>query len=96
MGFPEEFGINTEYSIEIMDLFYNEEQHKREYAVYYTVKGELPVDKIEAKLSGASITLRNHAIADEAYANTGMAKPYFIIEVSELFLEDTTIKSKLH
>ncbi|WP_129724069.1 DUF3841 domain-containing protein [Xylanivirga thermophila] len=32
--------------------------------------------------------LRNWNIADETYSNTGMEKPYFIIEVSDLLIKD--------
>lgn len=80
------FGIDIMYPLEIMDLGVDEYRDKREYSVYYSVKGQLPVKKIESKDSGVSITLRDWTIADESYSNTGMVAPYFIIEVSNVFL----------
>lgn len=87
--FLQQFGINTYYPLEIMDLGFNEKISKREYIVYYSVKGELPIDKIKLTINNANIVLRNWNIAHEAYANTGMDKPYFIIEIDNIFLKDT-------
>ncbi len=83
-----DFGININFPLEIMDSGINENTFLREYTVYYSVKGELPVSKIESKINNVSITLRNWEIANEAYGNTGMEKPYFIIEIDNISLKD--------
>ena len=82
------FGINIMYPLEIMDFGFTTKESMREYCVYFSVKGNLPVDKIESNLGELPITLRNWNIANEAYGNTGMDVPYFIIEVSNIFLKD--------
>ena len=69
-----------------MDLFFNTEKEKRVYCVYYSVKGELPTDRIETNEEGAIIVFRNWNIKNEGYSNTGMERPYFIIEISDVFL----------
>lgn len=86
--FLEQFGINIDYPLEIMDLGFNDYNSKRQYSVYYSVKGELPIDRIQIKISETNIVLRNWNIADDTYSNTGMEKPYFIIEVSDLLIKD--------
>lgn len=87
--FLQQFGINIYYPLEIMDLGFNNEIGRREYLVYYSVKGVLPIDKIELTVNDVNIVLRNWNIAHESYANTGMERPYFIIEIGSLFLKDT-------
>lgn len=75
-------------NLEIMDLGFSDYNSKRQYSVYYSVKGELPIDRIQLKISETNIVLRNWNIAGESYSNTGMEKPYFIIEVSDLLIKD--------
>lgn len=87
--FLKAFGIDVNYPLEIMDFGFIEEERKREYSVYYSVKGELTADKIQVIIGNGEIVLRNWNISNESYSNTGMQKPYFIIEVSDLFIEDT-------
>ena len=86
-----QFGIDILYPLEIMDLGF--QNGKREYSVFYSVKGELPEDKIELKNCELTFIFRNWKIASESYANTGMQKPYFIIEVSNIFLSDLQVQS---
>lgn len=83
-----QFGINEMLPLEIMNLGFETKGDMREYCIYYVVKGELPTDKIQTHIGQVELTLRNWNIANEAYANTGMEKPYFIIEVSHIFLKD--------
>lgn len=85
----EQFGIDVLRPLEIIDLGFNTRTSLREYMVYFSVKGQLPIDKIESKLEQLTIVLRNCTIADEAYDNTGMERPYFIVEVKSIFLKDT-------
>lgn len=88
ISFLKEYGIDVNYPLEIMDLGFNDEKIKREYSVFYSVKGKLPIDKIQVLVSNVRIVLRNWNISNESYSNTGMQKPYFIIEVLDLFIED--------
>lgn len=74
-----------------MDLGFNDENSKRAYCVYYSVKGKLPVDKIQLKIGEINIVLRNWNVAEESYSNTGMEKPYFIIEVLDLLIKDINL-----
>lgn len=89
-----QFGINVMFPIEIMDLGFTTRESMREYWVYFSAKGQLPIDKIESKLGEVPIILRNWNIADEAYCNTAMEKPYFIIEVQNIRLKD--VKGEFH
>lgn len=84
----EQFGLDIRFPLEIMDLGFETNIGKRVYGVYFSVQGRMPVDKIEVIVDDVTLTLRNSAIATEAYANTGMKEPYFIIEVSHILLED--------
>ncbi len=84
--FLEQFGVNIEFPLEIMELGFDVHKKRREYSVYYSIKGELPIDSILLTISGTSIVLRNWNVASEAYSNTGMKEPFFIIEISELFI----------
>lgn len=85
-SFLSDFGINMDYPLEIMEDGMDDDSLKRRYRVYYCVKGELPCDKIEDTIEDIHITLRNWNIANEAYANTGIEKPYFIIELMDIFI----------
>ena len=87
-SFLSDFGVNVDYPLEIMDNGIDDGDWKRRYYVYYCMKGELPCDKIEDNIGGIPVTLRNWNIANEAYANTSMAKPYFIIELGEISIND--------
>ncbi|MBU5676842.1 hypothetical protein KQI88_10470 [Alkaliphilus sp. MSJ-5] len=80
------FGIHIMYPLEIMDLGIDRDKNKREYSVYYSVKGKLPIDRIEHIDDEVSFILRNWNIASESYSNTGMIAPYFIVEVLNIFL----------
>jgi len=88
VAFLKECGINIDFPLEIMDLGFNVENSKRAYCVYYSVKGELPIDKIQLTIGEINIVLRNWNVAEESYSNTGMENPYFIIEVLDLFIKD--------
>lgn len=88
-----QFGIDIDYPLEVMDFSTDEKGTVvRQYMVYYCVKGKLPVDKMNEKIGDVDLTLRNWNIADEAYAQTGMKPPYFIIEL-ELTIACNHIKS---
>lgn len=80
------FGIDIHFPLDVMDFFFNEEKQKRQYCAYYSVKGTLPVERIEIIRDNADIVFRNWNIANEKYYNTGMEIPYFIIEISNIFL----------
>lgn len=88
VSFLSDFGVNVNYPLEIMDDGIDDGNLKRRYCVYYSVKGELPCDKIEDNIEGVRITLRNWNIANEAYSNTGMDIPFFIIELTDIFIND--------
>ncbi len=88
VSFLSEFGVDVDYPLEIMDNGIDDRDLKRRYYVYYCVKGELPCNKIEGNIEDIPVTLRNWNIAGEAYANTGMDKPYFIIELGEITIND--------
>lgn len=53
------FEVDIHHPIEIMDLFFNTEKGKREYCIYYSIKGELPTDRIEIKKDGAIVIFKN-------------------------------------
>ena len=59
----------------------NDKTLKREYITYYAVKGYLPTPKMSRTIENVMITMRNHEIAKEAYANTGIETPFFIVEL---------------
>lgn len=82
------FGINPMYPLEIMCFCSDEKCSKRSYLVYYAVKGKLSSDKIIMKINNCDIVLRDEKIANEAYANTAMPSPYFIIEVGEIYFNN--------
>ncbi len=86
--FLSDLGINIHYPLEIMDNGISSVNLKRNYSVYYSVKGMLPYDKIEDTIQGVSVILRNWNIANESYSNTGMIPPYFIIELTDIFISD--------
>lgn len=81
-----QFGVDVDYPLTVMDFSDREEEYPYKFTVYYSVKGTLPIDKMENKIGGVSVTLRNWNIADEEYANTGMTKPYFIIALDEVII----------
>ena len=87
-SFLTNLGVDIYYPIEIMDMGINDKILKREYITYYAVKGCLPTPKMSRTVDNVMITMRNHEIAKEAYANTGMETPFFIVELSNLYLED--------
>ncbi|ONI37570.1 hypothetical protein AN639_08010 [Candidatus Epulonipiscium fishelsonii] len=76
----EGLGIDIQFPIEIMDLSMDE------FIVYYAVKGKLKEPKLILHIEEVELTMRDHETASEAYANTGMKKPFFIIEVSNIFI----------
>lgn len=77
----QQFGIDINYPLEVMDFSTDKKETTYHYIVYYCVKGKLTVDKMNEKIGDVDLTLRNWTIADEAYAQTGMEAPYFIIEL---------------
>lgn len=87
--FLSQFGIDSNFPIEICDIGINDTVLKREYMVYYDVKGSLPVPKIHMTIGEVDIIIRNDDIAQESYANTGMQSPFFVIELSGILLSDT-------
>lgn len=86
VSFLQEFGVNIYYPLSTMDVSDDEKEYMHEYIAYYCVRGELPTDKIEMKIGNINVTMRNWNIADEAYANTGMLAPYFIIELDGIII----------
>lgn len=81
-----QFGIHVDYPLTVMDFSDREEEYPYNFTVYYSVKGTLPIDKMENKIGGVNVTLRNWNIADEEYANTGMTRPYFIIALDKVII----------
>lgn len=86
--FLSNFGIDLLYPLEIVDNGIDDTTLTRNYLVYYCVKGSLPCDKIEDYVEHTPVVLRNYTIAGEAYNNTGMKEPYFIIEIKNIFIRD--------
>ena len=84
--FLTQFGIDPIYPLEAMNFSDDDEEYTYQYCVYYCVKGKLPVDKMQKKIGEVNVTLRNWTIADEAYANTAMKQPYFIIELEGVII----------
>lgn len=76
------------FPLEIKDLGIKDDLLQREYMAYYAVKGYLPVPKMTTTIGDVSVTMRNDDIANESYANTDMQAPFFVIELSEIFLND--------
>ena len=87
------FGISLDAPLEIMSLGISDTFLQHEYIAYYAVKGYLPVPKLSKSIGDISITMRNDTIAKEAYANTDMPTPFFIIEISDIFLIDNNINT---
>jgi hypothetical protein len=83
-----QFGIDIQFPIEIMDCGIDDQTLKRGYTVYYAVKGCLPKEKMVTNIDGIDAIMRSNEIADESYANTNMDKPFFIIELNNIFLCD--------
>jgi hypothetical protein len=81
-----ELGINVDYPLEIIDFCWNEKGDKRIYESYYLVKGELFEDKTVLYDEDAVITLYRHDTDAHIYVNTGMSKPYFIAQVTNIEL----------
>ena len=81
-----ELGINVDYPLEIIDFCWNEKGDKRIYESYYSVKGELFEDKTVLYDEDAVITLYRHDTDAHIYVNTGMSKPYFIAQVTNIEL----------
>lgn len=86
--FLQGFGIDTGFPLEIMDNGINDNLLKREYTAYYAVKGELPSLRIDMEINDVAITMRNHIVANESYANTDIPSPFFIIELCDIFIPD--------
>lgn len=86
--FLSQYGVNVDFPLEIMDIGIDDKTLKRGYIVYYAVKGQLPKEKMSTNIGNVGITMRNDIVADEAYANTGMQAPFFIIELSNIALYD--------
>jgi hypothetical protein len=82
----QEFGVLIDHPLEIMDFFWNPEKNKRLYISYYSVKGELFSDKLNVYSNGAVVTLYQSDTDEHIYNNTGMEKPYFIVEISNIQL----------
>lgn len=90
-SYLKQFGIRIEYPLEAMHFADEEEAFKHKYIVYYCVKGKLPVDKMNDQIGSVHVTLRNWNVADEAYANTGMKAPYFIVELDQIMIHGHTL-----
>jgi len=88
INFLSQYGVDVDFPLEIMDIGIDYKTLKRGYIVYYAVKGQLPKEKMSTNIGSVDITMRNDIIADEAYANTGMQAPFFIIELSNLAFAD--------
>lgn len=86
--FIKQFGIDVDYPLEIMEFGLDNKVLKRQYAVYYAVKGQLPNDKMTTTIGDVSAVMRNDKISTEAYSNTDLDKPFFIIELSNIFIGD--------
>ena len=82
----QQLGINIDYPLEIIDFCWNENEDKRIYESYYSVKGELFEDKTVLYDEDAVITLYRYDTDARIYANTGMEKPYFIAKVTNVEL----------
>ena len=85
------FGIEVDYPLAAMYFPDEEDPYKHEYIVYYCVKGKLPADKMNDQIGSVHVTLRNWNVADEAYANTAMKAPYFIIELDQIMIHGHTL-----
>ncbi len=83
-----QYGVNVNFPIEIMDIGIDNKTLKRKYMVYYVVKGQLPKERISISLGDVDVTMRNDIVSDEAYANTDMPAPFFVIELSNILLYD--------
>ena len=88
VAFLSQYGVNIDFPLEIMDDGIDAKTLKRNYTVYYAVKGQLPKDKISMSISNIDITMRNDVIAKEAYSNTDMQVPFFVIELSNILFKD--------
>lgn len=86
--FLSQYGINVDFPLEIIDIGIDDKTLKRGYIVYYAVKGQLPKEKMNTNIGNVDITMRNDIVANEAYANTDMQTPFFIIELSNIVLDD--------
>jgi hypothetical protein len=69
-----------------MDDCWNDAGDKRRYESYYSVKGELFADGLVVYDSDAVITLYRPDTDAPVYSNTGMAKPWFVLVVSNIEL----------
>jgi hypothetical protein len=82
--FLEQFDIEPDAPIEIME-YGRDESKSSLYSVYYAVKGELPVDSLEAKVDDLAVLLyRRDSRID--YSNTDMPNPCFILRMELLRL----------
>lgn len=88
VAFLSQYGVDIDFPLEIMDDGIDAKTLKRNYTVYYAVKGQLPKDKMSISISNIDITMRNDVVAKEAYSNTDMKPPYFVIELSNILLAD--------
>ena len=79
-------GVRVEYPLEIIDCFWNDRKDKRCYESYYSVKGELFEDKTVLYDKDVVITLYQSDTNEPIYGNTGMEKPYFILEIINIQL----------
>ena len=84
--FINQFGININYPLEIVDCGIDDEKNKREYIAYYLVKGTLSTSQIHKKIENVDLIFFNPDEIKNKYSNSDMKKPYFIIEISKLYI----------
>ena len=78
------FGLHADRPTEIINLFWNDAGDKRLYSSFYSVKGELFEEQLMIYDKDAIVTLYRPDAKGLIYSNTGMEKPYFIIEVANV------------
>ncbi|HAQ41224.1 MAG TPA: hypothetical protein DCM73_10595 [Clostridiales bacterium] len=82
----QDFGIQAERPLNIIECYWNDAKDKRRYESYYSVKGDLQEDKLEFYENDTVITLYRYDTDAPIYKNTGMEKPYFILAITNIEL----------
>ena len=75
------FGIRVERPLEVMEWSWNDTKDKRKYSSFYSVKGELFQEELVIYDKDVMISLFHSDSNKPLYRNTGMKKPYFILEI---------------
>lgn len=86
-----QFSIDLQFPIEIIDCGIDDQTLKRQYTVFYAVKGCLPQEKMSINIDDVNVIMRADETADESYSNTSMEKPFFIIELNNILLCDNKV-----